>query len=227
MNRAKRSPVAPVEADSFPLADLRVVLVSPRNPLNIGAAARAMSNLGFTRLRLVTAYEIAFKGARSAVHASHILERAEQFDNLADAVADCSLVVGTSAVGPRELDHPLRRLEYGGRLIRKHLATAPAALVFGSEKFGLGNDDLSHCDWVMRIPTRREHRSMNLGQSVAVCLYELSRSGRAGGSIPLKSKASQCRRSRAVQPDCCSASSTTPATSNRAPAPPPGRSSAG
>jgi TrmH family RNA methyltransferase len=185
---SKPTPVAPVEADEFPLDSLRVVLVSPRNPLNIGAAARAMSNLGFTHLRVVNPYEVAFQNAKSAVNASYVLEQAEVFTNVADAVADCSLVVGTSAVGPRELQHPLRRLEYGGQLIRQHLAAGPAALLFGSEKYGLGNDDLSHCHWLMRIPTRRDHHSMNLGQSVAVCLYELIRSAEAASTQPVPSQ---------------------------------------
>ena len=69
-----------------------------------------------------------------------------------------------------------QRLEYGGRLIRKRLWMDRAALLFGSEKFGLGNEDMAHCHWLMRIPTRDEHASMNLGQAVAVCLYELARS---------------------------------------------------
>ena len=184
----KQTPVAPVEADEFPLNNLRIVLVSPRNPLNIGAAARAMSNLGFTRLRLVNPYDVAFQGARSAVGAADLLERAEVFETVAEAVHDCSLVVGASAVGERELRHPLRRLEQGGRVIREHVAASPAALLFGSEKYGLGNDDLSHCHWLMRIPTRRGHGSMNLGQAVAVCLYELVRSPRAAVAQPLASK---------------------------------------
>ncbi len=188
MAPSKDTPVAGVEADTLPLAELRVVLVSPRNPLNIGAVARAMSNLGFSRLRLVNPYDVAFQNARSAVHASHILDQAEVFDNLAGAVADCSLVVGTSAVGPRELQHPLRRLEYGGRIIRDHVAAAPAALLFGSEKYGLSNDDLSHCHWLMRIPARREHGSMNLGQAAAICLYELMRSDQAAASEPRAAK---------------------------------------
>ena len=94
---------------------------------------------------------------------------------MADAVADCTLVVGTTAVRHRELQHPLRRLEYGARLIRKQLVAGRVALLFGSEKVGLANADLSHCHWLMRIPTREEHISMNLGQAVAVCLYELVR----------------------------------------------------
>src|SRR5438876_2688152 len=158
---------------------LRIVLVSPRNPLNIGAAARAMSNFGFLHLRVVNPYELAFREARSAVGAAPLLARAEEFKTLAEAVADCTLVVGTTAVGLRQLQHSVRRLERAAPLIRKRLAASPVALLFGSEKRGLSNEDLSHCDWLLRIPTREEHRSMNLGQAVAVCLYELARNPQA------------------------------------------------
>jgi tRNA/rRNA methyltransferase len=155
--------------------NLRVVLVATRNPLNLGAAARAMSNFGFAHLRVVNPYEVAFREARSAVGASAILASAEEYTTVADAVADCTLVVGTTAVRHRELHHTLRRLEYGTRLIRKQLVADRVALLFGSEKVGLTNEHLSHCHWLMRIPTREEHISMNLGQAVAVCLYELVR----------------------------------------------------
>ena len=165
-----------------PILPLRVVLVSPRNPLNIGAAARAMSNFGFADLRLVNPYDIAFREARSAIRSQHVLARAEVFDSVSAAVADCTLVAGTTAVGNRDLHAPLHRLESAGALLREHLAHSPAALLFGSEKFGLSNADLSHCRWLLRIPTREEHGSMNLGQAVAVCLYELRRSGIAAGN---------------------------------------------
>ncbi len=154
----------------------RVVLVSPRNPLNIGAAARAMSNFGFTDLRLVNPYDVAFKEARSAVRARYILEDARVSDSLAATVADCTLVVGTTAVGHRDLHLPLYRLEAAAQLIREHAIQSNVAILFGSEKFGLSNEDMSHCHWLMRIPTRQEHGSMNLGQAVAICLYELRRS---------------------------------------------------
>jgi tRNA/rRNA methyltransferase len=156
---------------------LRVVLVATRNPLNLGAAARAMSNFGALRLRVVNPYDLAFREARSAVGAAELLANAEEFTSIADAVADCALVVGTTAVGHRELQHPVYRLDEGGGLIRQQLATAPVAVLFGSEKFGLGNEDLSHCHWLVRIPTREKHISMNLGQAVAVTLYELVRDG--------------------------------------------------
>jgi TrmH family RNA methyltransferase len=178
-------PLHPCEArlDSSPASlnvkpwfdHLRIVLVRSRNPLNIGAAARAMSNFGFQHLRLVNPWEPSYLGARSAVGASQLLLNAEVFGSVAEAVADCSLVVGTTAVGERELQHPLHMLERGAEQMRECLATSPVALLFGSEKFGLSNEDLSHCHWLMRIPTRDEHISMNLGQAVAVCLYELAR----------------------------------------------------
>ena len=162
---------------------LCVVLVSTRNPLNIGAAARAMSNLGFLRLRVVNPYEASFREARSAVGAEPLLAKAEEFSSVAEAVADCSLVVGTTAGANRELQHPLKLLQEAAPLVRKRLrAGGRVALLFGSEKRGLSNDDFSHCQWVLHVPTREEHTSMNLGQAVAVCLYELARSPAKAGS---------------------------------------------
>lgn len=156
------------------LGRLRVVLVNSRNPLNIGAAARAMSNFGFHHLRVVTPYAPAFREARSAVGAAALLQQAQQYDSVAEAVADCSLVVGTTAVRHRVLQQRLDVPEQGSRLIRKKLASAPVALLFGSERVGLSNEDLSHCHWLIRIPTVDENISMNLGQAVAVCLYEIA-----------------------------------------------------
>lgn len=132
-----------------------------------------MSNFGVTDLRLVNPYDVAFREARSAVGASAVMESAQVFESVGEAVAGCALVVGTSGGDRREMTLPLYRLETGARLMREH--AGPAALLFGSEKSGLTNEDISHCQWVMQIPTRAEHRSMNLGQSVAVCLYELIR----------------------------------------------------
>src|SRR5262249_52903533 len=133
---------------------------------------------------LVNPYEVAFREARSAVKSQYVLQAAREVGSLAEAVADCQLVVGTTAKGPRALEHPLRRLELGARAIRKRLAGSRVALVFGSEKYGLSNEDLSHCHWLMRIPAREEHGSMNLGQAVAVCLYEMVRSSEAAKARP-------------------------------------------
>lgn len=163
----------------MPLLDLTklvVVMVRPRNPLNIGAAARAMSNFGSRHLRVVNPFRLAFREARSAVGGSAVLKSAEEFDSVADAVADCALVVGTTAVRDRKLDHPPKALDgHAARLIHSTLQQGPVALLFGSEKIGLTNDDLSYCHWLMTIRTHSQNISMNLGQAVAVCLYELAR----------------------------------------------------
>jgi len=151
-----------------------------------------MSNFGFSQLRVVNPYELAFREARSAVGASKLLADAKEFQSVADAIADCTLVVGTTAVGRRALQHPLRRLEPGARLIRTELLSTRVALLFGSEKVGLSNEDLSHCHWLLRIPTHEEHRSLNLGQAVAICLYELIRDSKPSRQ-PKKEKRAAAR----------------------------------
>jgi TrmH family RNA methyltransferase len=157
------------------LENLCVVLVAPRNPLNIGAVARAMSNFGVETLRVVNPYEVAFRDARSAVGAEDLLSRAELFGSVAEAVADCVLVVGTTAAGRREPLHPMHRLAEAAGLVRTALMAGRVVLMFGSEKRGLLNEDLAYCHWVLNIPTAERQPSMNLGQAAAVCLYELAR----------------------------------------------------
>lgn len=162
---------------SADLSRLVVVLVRPRNPLNIGAAARAMTNFGAQHLRVVNPFRLAFREARSAVGAAEILKSAEEFTALSEAVADCSLVIGTTAVGDRALQQPLRHLgDEAAGMVRATLENGRVALLFGSEKTGLSNDNFSYCHWLLNVPTRDENISMNLGQAVAVCLYELARS---------------------------------------------------
>src|ERR1700729_3306207 len=99
-----------------------VVLVRARNPNNIGAVARAMHDFGFRHLRVVNEYAVPFETARSAVDASEVLTGASVFGSVADAVSDCTLVVGTTAVGERVLQHPVQVLSEGGRTIREEIA---------------------------------------------------------------------------------------------------------
>src|SRR5437764_9030763 len=151
-------------------------MVRPRNPLNIGAAARAMSNFGSRHLRVVNPFRLAFREARSAVGGSAVLKNAEEFDSVADAVADCALVVGTTAIRDRKLDPPPKMLDgNSANIVHSILKQGRVALLFGSEKIGLTNDDFSYCHWLMTIRTHSQNISMNLGQAVAVCLYELAR----------------------------------------------------
>jgi TrmH family RNA methyltransferase len=136
--------------------------------------------------------------ARSARGGSQILANARQFATLPDAVADCALVIGTSAARHREPQHPVMRLDKCAPLLRKHLLTGNVAVLFGSEKFGLSNQDLSYCQWIMRIPTQEDSPSMNLGQAVAVCLYELARNPKApentAAKLPQRASAADTER---------------------------------
>jgi tRNA/rRNA methyltransferase len=178
-------------------ARLAIVLVGARNPSNIGAAARAMQDFGFSDLRIVNDFAAPFEAAqleaKSAVAAQHVLHSARRYDTLAAAITDCTLIVATTAIGERQLKHPLLPLQQVSPLILAALNTgnpikpSPSAqddrvaLLFGSEKTGLTNDQLSHATLLTTIPMYSpedsRHLSMNLGQSVAVCLYELTRSG--------------------------------------------------
>jgi tRNA/rRNA methyltransferase len=155
-----------------PLRDrVAVVLVGARNPLNIGAVARAMSNFGFDDLRLVNDYAIPLAEARSAVNASHVLEAAREFASVAEAVDDCQLVYGTTAIGERKPEHPVDALPS----VLGQVGSGKVAILFGSEKTGLSNEALSHCHRLLTIPMAAANVSMNLGQAAAVILYELVR----------------------------------------------------
>ena len=163
-------------------AQVAVVLVRARNPLNVGAAARAMSNFGLGDLRIVGDYLQPLESARSAIDAAPVLAAARTFASVADAVADCSLVYGTTALGERDLRHSVDLLCDAAPRIRE--AEGRVAVLFGSEKTGLSNDELSFCHRLLTIPMARGGVSMNLGQAVAVCLYELHRDAAPQRTLP-------------------------------------------
>jgi tRNA/rRNA methyltransferase len=152
-----------------------VVLVSPRNPLNMGAAARAMANFGFRRLLVVAPFAPVWREARSAVGAPELLLNAQEFATLAEAVAGCTLVAGTGSLTYRKPEQPVVQLPLLGPRVNQELARGGRiALVFGPEKHGLTREDLAFCHILVEIPTDPIQPSMNLGQAVAVCLYELA-----------------------------------------------------
>ncbi len=175
-----------------------IVLVRARNPQNIGAVARAMHDFGFRDLRVVNEYPVPFQAARSAVDASFVLEAAQEFAGVAEAVGDCSLVLGTTAVGERVLEHPLFGLaEAGGKVATELGGGGRVALLFGSEKTGLTNDELSHCHALLTIPMNvpeGKHLSMNLGQAAAVCLFGLSQAGSLPAAAEVGASAAEVER---------------------------------
>lgn len=152
---------------------IRIVLVRPHEAQNVGAAARAMKNMGLGRLVLVDAVELdEARAATLAVHASDVLAARTAAATLSEALAGCGLVVGTSGrptaardggTGPRGLAPAMRAA-----------ATAnDVALVFGPEDHGLALEELKLCHHVLTIPTSGAYGSLNLAQSVLVCAYEL------------------------------------------------------
>jgi TrmH family RNA methyltransferase len=152
-----------------------IVLVSPRNPLNIGAVARAMAHFGFDDLIVVDPFEPHWQEARSAVGAGAILRNAKRTESLAEAVAACTLVIGTGTVTHRKPEQPVVPLgEIAPILQQERTRGGRIALVFGPEKHGLTREDLSRCQLFVEIPTNPRQPSMNLGQAAAVCLYELA-----------------------------------------------------
>ena len=153
---------------------LEVVLVSPRNPLNIGAVARAMANFGFARMTVVAPYTPHWREARSAVGAPELLQNASEHAALGEAVADCTLVLGTATLTHRKPGQKVVRLPDLAPLVRREIERGGrVALVFGPEKHGLTRQDLSYCHLLVEIPTASRQPSMNLGQAAAVCLYEI------------------------------------------------------
>jgi TrmH family RNA methyltransferase len=169
-------------------ARLTVVLVGARNPSNIGAAARAMRDFGFSDLRFVNDYIVPFEAAqleatKSAVGAADLMKNARAFNSVAEALVDCTMSIGTTAIGGRQLSRPVLPLADAAQQIIDELANPDSrvALLFGSEKTGLTNEQLSHCQILVNIPmfapSHTRHLSMNLGQAVAVSLYELGRGG--------------------------------------------------
>jgi len=153
----------------------RIVLVRPRNPLNIGAAGRAMANFGFGDLVLVAPFDPVWRETRSAVGAGHILKSARVADSLPEAIGDCNFVVGTTTGSRRNLDRDPVSLTEFTSAAQELPSRLRGAILFGSEKTGLLNEHLSYCHRLVRIPTTAGCPSMNLGQAVAVCCYELAR----------------------------------------------------
>jgi len=154
---------------------IEIVLVAPRNPLNIGAVARAMANFGFAHLSVVAAYQPHWREARSAVGAPDLLRNACEAATIAEAVDDRTLVIGTGTLTRRKPEQPVVSLPALAPIVAEELTRGGRiALVFGPEKHGLTREDLSWCHTFVEIPTDTRQPSMNLGQAAAVCLYEIA-----------------------------------------------------
>ncbi|MBI1914243.1 MAG: RNA methyltransferase [Planctomycetes bacterium] len=159
-----------------PLSRCRVVLVRPQFAANVGAAARAMRNMGLSDLALVAPHaDLHDRQARQlSTHGEEVLDRARSCVDLGEALVDCVAVAATSA----RKGGLFRRQSVGlpeevASLLVESLATGPVALVFGPERTGLHDDEVSRCHHLIHIPADPSYPALNLAQAVAICLYEV------------------------------------------------------
>lgn len=155
------------------LSNIRIVLVRPRGSGNIGSIARAMKNMGARNLAVVGEGRTRSFWARAmAAHGRDILSEAGRYDSIREAIADCTLVVGTTC-----RTGLYRRHSQAPREVAPEIAavarTAKVALLFGPEDHGLSNKDLEHCQLLITIPTHPDYHSLNVAQAAAICLYEI------------------------------------------------------
>lgn len=153
--------------------NIRIVLVNTNTPGNIGGVARAMKNMGLSRLYLVDPREYPHPEAEwRAASAVDVLNGAVVTDSLAEAIADCQFVVGTSARG-RRIPWPLLDARQCAARIGEASRQEQVAVLFGREDRGLTNEELQLCNLHLNIPTAEEYSSLNLAMAVQVVCYEL------------------------------------------------------
>ena len=164
------------------LANVRIVLVAPTHPGNIGAAARAMRTMGLRDLRLVRPRRFpSAEATERAAGAFDVLDRARVDGDLSEALADCEWAVAATA-RPRRLEWVQLDPAQAGRELVRRAASGPVAAVFGRESAGLSNDEIDRCQAVLRIPTAPDFRSLNIAAAVQIVAYEIARAVAAGAT---------------------------------------------
>ena len=173
------------------LDNIRIVLVNTVYGGNVGSTCRAMMNMGLSQLVLVDPRPgmDMDEAAAMACHAGDVLRNRKVFPSLAEAVADCVLVAGTSNRGGLYRDHSKTPREWAPRLLEA-ASDAPVAILFGSEDNGLSLDDLALCTQFIRIPSSDAYKSLNLAMSVMVCAYELFLA--SGSFVPPQERSAEC-----------------------------------
>lgn len=168
-------------------ANIRIVLVNTTHPGNIGGAARAMKNMGLSRLYLVAPKEYpSDKAVWRSAGATDVLDDAVVVDTLDEAISGCSLVVGTSA-RERRIPWPLLDPRECGESVWVEAGQHEVAIVFGREDRGLTNEELHKCNYHVHIPANEEYSSLNLATAVQVICYEIRMAflkATAGNTLP-------------------------------------------
>ena len=155
------------------LSNIRIVMINTFHPGNIGAAARAMDNMGLSELYLVQPRRFPDEEASSrAAGAIKLLEKATVVDSLEQAIADCPLVIGTSARS-RSFPWPMLDAQQCADKVLNEATQAPVAIVFGRERMGLHNDELMQCNFHVAIPTNPDNPVLNVSAAIQIICYEI------------------------------------------------------
>lgn len=166
------------------LSNIRIVLVQTFHPGNIGAAARAMKNMGLSQLYLVDPRVFPDPEAESrAAGAKDLLANAVVVDSVEEAIADCQLVIGTSA-RERSYDLPLLDLETAADQVVQESASGQIAILFGRETMGLNNAEMLMCNRHLYIDANPEYPVLNVAQAIQLVCYELRRAARKSDGRP-------------------------------------------
>ena len=155
---------------------MRVVLVEPQHPGNIGAVARAMANFGLKDLAMVKGCDLADESYARSKSGRPILENSKRFETIEEAIAECDIAIGTSGIRP-EGDKRWFRAPQDVKKINEIITNREnPALLFGRENHGLYREELALCEATITIPTNSEYPILNLSHAVAIVLYEIKRS---------------------------------------------------
>ena len=154
---------------------MRIVLVEPQHPGNVGAVARAMANFGITDLALVNGCEINDDGYARSKSGRPILENLKRFDTMEKALADCDITIGTSGIKPEGDKRWFRAPKDVKEISNLIKERENPALVFGRENYGLYREELALCETTITIPTNPDYPILNLSHSVGIVLYEIKR----------------------------------------------------
>jgi len=202
------------------LHQIRIVLVEPAGPLNIGSIARVMKNMGLTRLVLVHPQcdPLGMEARQMAMHGVDVLEAAWRVDTLLEALQGCQRAIATIGRDRTTLGIPLEEPRSALPWLLAQSGDRPpasAALIFGREDRGLTNEELNHAQRFIRIPANAAYLSLNLAQAVAICCYELFMAANLAATSPSTTSASSCESDESALDESAADESVLPTNSDR------------
>ena len=154
---------------------MRIVLVEPQHPGNVGAVARVMANFGINDLAIVNGCEITDEGYARSKSGRPVLENLKRFKTMGEALADCDIAIATSEIKPKGDKRWFRAPENIKKINKIIENRENPALVFGRENYGLYKEELALCETTITIPTNPDYPILNLSHAVSIVLYEINR----------------------------------------------------